>query len=201
MGRIFRSRYRSQDRPVALLRSGAIMFAAALLSACQSMPAFRAASESGQADLIQFGNAVRGYEGETLESQYVRNVSAQAADPSAENALRLALLLSYPEAPFYDVARAKEFLNDAIGLSETRSSVELALLLSSFLDERNGVAGDAAVLADLFSQERERSYRLGLDLDEARAALEAERQLRIALQGQLDALKALEERLNADDRP
>jgi len=116
--------------------------------------------------------------------------------------VRLALLLSYPDASFYDVGRARRFLEGAIAQPGGASdSVELAQLLDTLLGERNGVAGEAAALADLFAQERDRNRRLRVELDEARAALDAERQLRTTLQGQLDALKALEERLNADDRP
>ena len=200
--RTYRWPFPSPDRLGSSLRRSAILIVVGLLTACQSMPLLRGASASDSADLIEFGNALRDYSDEMLERQYVRSVSAQAADPSADNAIRLALLLSYPEASFYDVARAREFLDGALSQSDgSRGSVELAQLLDSLLGERNGVVGDATALADLFAQERERSYRLGLDLAETRATLEAERQLRITLQGQLDALKALEERLNADDRP
>lgn len=177
------------------------MLLAAFCSACQGLSSFGAGFGSDEGDLIRFGNAVRGYSSETLESQYARSVSAQAADPSAENAIRLALLLSYPGAPFYDIARARGFLGEALARGGESDAVELARLLDKLLAERHGVTGDAAMLADLFTEERERSYRLGFDLAEARAALDAERALRITLQGQLDALKALEERLNADDRP
>jgi len=193
--------FRWLGRPASLLRSAAVLVLVGLLSACQSLPFSRETRQSDAADLIQFGNALRAYSDEMLESQYARAVSAQARDPSADTAIRLALLLSYPEASFYDVARARQFLDDAISqASGARDSIELARLLDSLLVERHGIAGDAAALADLFAQERERSYQLGLDLADARAALDAERQLRITLQGQLDALKALEERLNADDR-
>lgn len=173
----------------------------AITAGCQVLSGGRAqASANGSTMLIRYGNAVRSFDEVGLEREYARIYQAYAENPSTDSAIRLALLLSYPGASFYDPDRARQMLG-GVSAQEANPSetAELANLLTHFLNERNCVTDDSAALADLFIAERNRNRELSSQLTQVRAALDAERQVRQNLQGQLDALKELEERLNADD--
>jgi hypothetical protein len=156
---------------------------------------------TARTDLVSYGSAVRALSEPDLEAEYRTLLSRQSANPTDETSLRLALLMSNPGAPFHDLDRALQILNDIVlRQDQDGSNGELARLMHHLLGERTCVAPADAPLAEVILAERDRNSQLSEELDETQTALDTERQLRQTLQGQLDALKALEERLNETQR-
>lgn len=124
-----------------------------------------------QTDWIDYANSMRAVDIPELERQYVLASREYAAAPSSETAIKLALLVADPRAGFYNADRATRLLDDAVS---------------------RDIGNDASTSFAIFMR------GLIAEFSTTRATLVAERQLRQTLQGQLDALKALEERLNAE---
>jgi hypothetical protein len=136
-----------------------------------------------------------------LEDEYVQVLSAYQYAPSEETAIKLSLLLSNPVAPFYDLDRAIRLLDDAAIRLEAGGDpmAPLPRLLDQLLIERREVARRRNDIADELQSEQERSESLEQQLARTRSDLADERKQRETLQGQLDALRALEEQINDDD--
>jgi hypothetical protein len=182
------------------LAKGTLLLALACgASACQTDGLPRPRAQAEQVQLIRYGVSTRTLGDGELERQYRALVLESGSSPSSENAIKLALLLSRPETSVQDPDQALRLLNGASEPRAGNDNADFAKLMYYLLSERNCVAPQSAPLADMLLEERDRSKRLGNELADTKAALEAERELRQTLQGQLDALKALEERLKADE--
>lgn len=141
-----------------------------MLAACAtSAPAGRAYPYRSW---VEFGAAVHAFAAPEVDRAYTRAVDEHESMPDAESAVRLAILAASPSNAAQDLTRA------------------IALL--------DSVAGEVPVDRDA-NAEFARFYRPVLaQLLETREALATAAVERAALQAQLDALKALEEQLNAD---
>lgn len=120
---------------------------------------------------VEFAAAVQAFEPAELDRAYARALSDHESMPDSESAIRLAVLTASPNNPSQDLARAIALLDTAA--REAPSS------------------GDGSVDFVQF-------YRpLLAQLLEARETVDEVVGERAALQSQLDALKDLEEQLNA----
>ncbi len=127
---------------------------------------------STEADWIEYGNSVRAFDASELERQYAAITREHATMPSSQTAIKLALLVTDSRAYFFDPDRAIGLLDGVVSNDAgDDASVEFAVFMRSLISQ----------------------------LSATEAALAAEREQRQALRDQLDALKALEERLNADE--
>lgn len=101
--------------------------------------------------------------------------------PDGDAALRLALLLGLPDSRFRDAPRARQLLTEwAPSFEPDPSRAAMARLLALFLERQD-------------TQERV--------LNRTRRSLAAERDRRVRLQQQLEALKSIEERINRSEPP
>ena len=117
--------------------------------------------------LLSYGALLRSIRAASLEREYMLAADALAADPSAPNRIRVAMLLSLPGASFQDNGRARGYLAQVLddpGFS-ARQYRGLAHFLLVMLDDRKQIEG----------------------------ALADERRQRQALQQKLDQLKAIEQ--------
>ena len=133
-----------------------------------------------------------------LEQRY-RDLLAEISGANQPvSRIRLALLLSHPGAPFHDYDRATSLLESLVldASPDEAATADFGRLVYSLLKERSCVDTENSPLAEMLIAERERSRSLDEDLAEARASLAAERAYRQTLQGQLDALKSLEEQIS-----
>ena len=120
---------------------------------------------------VEFGAAVQAFAPAELDRAYARALRDHESMPDSESAVRLAILTASPGNPSQNLARAIALLDTAV---------------------RGAPAGDANV-------EFVRFYRpLLAQLLETRGTVAEVVSERAALQRQLDALKDLEEQLNAD---
>jgi hypothetical protein len=176
------------------------------IAACQPGaligPQRSSAASAELASLARYGNRVRQSSAVELEREYRELLTQMTTSSAPGTRLRLALLLSVPDAEFHDRDEALRMLTDLVAApeGEPRATQDFAELLYSLLNERTCVTAPDRPLAELLIAERERNRRLGTELDATRATLAAERAHRETLQGQLDALKSLEERLLDGER-
>jgi hypothetical protein len=166
-------------------------------------PAAVAGSENNAAvtDLVVYGNTVRRLDGRQLEQQYERLVLENDVEPTSEASIRLALLLSAPNAPFADMDQATRFLRDVMyrESSAEPANAALAQLLYNIFSERIYAESDDEPLQALLDQSRERNDELSSELQRMRAALDQERKRSATLEGQLSALKELEVQLSQEE--
>lgn len=157
------------------------------------------------AELLRYGNTVRELDSRQLEEEYQDLALRNTAVLSSEAVIKLSLLLSAPNAPFHDIDQATRFLRDMIERDRFREPehTDLARLLYNLMSERVYAASEDETLAMLLTEARDRNEALSDELAEVRAELASERERRQTLQGQLDALKELEEQLSLDgvERP
>jgi hypothetical protein len=175
-----------------------------LSAGCQTT-AVNDASASASADdtvlaLLRYGSELRTLEPPELEEEYRELVAQKDATAPAAVDVRLALLLSNPNTPAQNVDQAVRLLGDVIESPQAgrSASVELARLLYDLLNERTCVARDDVTLAEILLAERERGSLLAEQLGQVQAALQAERAHRETLQGQLEALRTLEQQITED---
>ena len=168
----------------------------ALVSACQTGGITRVSADRADEELIRYGGSLENLDAAALEREYRTLLAQHAAAPSHLSSVKLALLLGSPSTSFTDVNSALRLLNGVV--QEGGAGADFARLAYRMMSERNCVAANDGALAELLVSERRRVEELEAKLESAQAALGAERTLRETLQGQLDALKALEERLNVD---
>lgn len=211
-GRRFRSRVRGAGGASALLSA---LAAVSLLVGCETgevavRPAEPVPPESARnapdlAELLRYGNTVRELDSRQLEEEYRDLVLSNTAVLPSEDIIKLSLLLSAPNAPFHDIDQATRFLRDVIQRDPFHEPeyVDLAKLLYNLLSERVYAASEDETLARLLTEARDRNEQLAEELAAVKAELDAERERRETLQGQLDALKKLEEQLSLDglERP
>ena len=210
-GRIFAplSRWRAPNaRRRASGLGAAVTALAVLLAACEtnrfpSEPPDPAPAEPSAelADLARFGNTVRRLDGRQLEREYRSLVLQNGSAPSSDTAIRLALLLSAPNAPFTNIDQATRFLRDVMyrETGDPPAHTEFAQLLYNLLSERIYSESDDEPLQALLDQARERNDELSGQLAGLRSELAAERRRADTLEGQLNALKELEEQLSQDE--
>ncbi|MBN1238619.1 MAG: hypothetical protein JXB36_08950 [Gammaproteobacteria bacterium] len=153
------------------------------------------------ADLAKFGNTVRRLDERQLEREYRQLALQNDSAPSSDAAIRLALLLSAPNAPFNDIDQATRFLRDVMyrETGDPQSHSEFAQLLYNLLSERIYSESDDEPLQSLLDQARERNDELTAQVMRLRNQLDAERDRAETLEGQLNALKELEEQLSQDE--
>jgi hypothetical protein len=163
-----------------------------------------AAAPSGAsvlADLSRYGNMVREIGDKQLEQQYREIALANDSMLSSEEAIKLSLLLSVPDAKFQDVDQATRFLRDVVHreAAEEPELAEFARLLYNLLRERVYSKTDEDATVAMLAEERDRNEQLGAELTKVKNALALERKQRETLEGQLEALKRLEEQLSQED--
>lgn len=163
-----------------------------------------AASLSGGdvlAELARYGNMVRELGGKQLEQQYREVALANDSMLSSEAAIKLSLLLSAPNYAFQDVDQATRFLRDVVHreASAEPQIAEFARLLYNLLRERVYSDTNEDATLSMLAQERDRNEQLSRELAKVKSSLALERKQRATLEGQLDALKELEERLSNED--
>ncbi len=127
----------------------------------------------------------------------------EAAPPSPERDLRLALLLSQYPSSGYDPARASQLLQNLSAESAADSVYKsMAETLFSAVAGGPGSCADSDQVRELASQlsvEQQRRQEATARLETARQELESERAQRARLEQQLDALKSLEEQIKNRD--
>lgn len=178
--------------------------AAACLSAC-SGTALRSEGDSDArtsrnlADLVRFGTWVQTLDDAKLDEQYERMLMQYRASPSNDMAIKLSLVLSRPGAEADALAEALALLAEV--QSSEGEDAELGRIFHRFISERHLAAAGSDSLSASLSEERERSARLEAELAAARATLQTAERERSALVQQLDALKAIEARIQLDAAP
>lgn len=183
-----------------------LVLVAAAMAACvsTSQPSAQAAAASAlpagasAADVIEYANGLRRLDSASLEELHGRLTLRSQNEPSSDTALRLALLLSYPESPHYDLDRAINLLNQ---IARTRRGEDpafpsLAELFATILIERRTISADRASLRGQIASRDDTIEELRSSLEQIRETLAEEQRRRQELQGQLDALIELEEQLN-----
>jgi hypothetical protein len=133
--------------------------------------------------LLRYAEAVCTLPPDKLQQVYVHAEKGVRQEPSSAARIRLALLLSRRDAPFFDESRARSLLQAAAdpgaGTNGDSESASLARLLLAMLDDR---------------------ARMREERDRTEQALASERKARATLQRQLDELKAIEQKLNDRER-
>ena len=182
-----------------------------LLTGCQigsavssATPATEVSALPGPIDtsaLIEYGNAVRELSADGLEREYRAQLIQGGADKSSETRFRLILLLSNPEAPFYDLNRAVLLLEDFIPNQASKDSpdAEFAMLLYQLFSERRSIENTTASAMERLDDERLRATRLDEELLSTRTELDSQRAENEILRQQLEALVALEEQISLDE--
>lgn len=153
------------------------------------------------AELSRYGNMVREIGAKQLEQQYHEVALANDSILSSEQAIKLSLLLSVPDAEFQDVDQATRFLRDVVHreAAEEPELAEFARLIYNLLRERVYSKTDEDATVAMLAEERDRNEQLTAELTKVRNALALERKQRKTLEGQLEALKRLEEQLSQED--
>jgi hypothetical protein len=128
--------------------------------------------DADSVDWVTYGSSVRDYDAAELEREYLSAAAAHQSAPSSATAIRLALLACDPRSPYHDRDRALALLE---GVAPSPSAAPADVAFAQFM---RGVVAELAALD---------------------AALDAQDAERRSLREQLDALIALEERLNAED--
>lgn len=178
----------------------------ATLAACQSVAvqpeeALRADdADEPVAALVDYGLTLRTLDDAEIDELH-RNLTLENRDePSSAVAIRLALLLSYRDSPYYDLDRAINLLNQVARTRRDENPVfpDLAELMSAILIERRSLVVDRNALAEQHAADTDRIEELQNRVDEMQTALSTERERSEKLQSQLDALVELEEQLTLD---
>ncbi len=126
--------------------------------------------------ILSYDQFIHGMQAEDLELE--RDLLETSMDTASDAALiKLALLYSHKDAPFYDAARAQSILQSCTEFN-AGSSIEIRSF-STLIGE---------LLVETVDQQKA--------LKATRNALNKERSQRKILQEQLDALKAIEESIN-----
>lgn len=178
-----------------------------LLAACRSVPQ---EPESPPApaqcrdlfldSLADYAAALRQHDDAALLAERDR---LEAAPPSPDRDLRLALLLSQYPSSGYDPARASQLLQ-TLSAESAADSVHksVAETLFSAVAGGPGSCADSDPVRELAAQlsvEQQRRQEATARLENARQELESERAQRARLEQQLDALKSLEEKIKNRD--
>jgi hypothetical protein len=145
---------------------------------------------------LRFGNQVQTLDDAALEQEYGRLLAQHEASPSTNTAVRLALVLSRPGASPDALADALVLLTDA--RSGPGAHANFSAILYGQISERYLAATESTSLTGKLGMEQYRSARLDAELARIRATLATAERQRIALGQQLDALKAIEERISRD---
>jgi hypothetical protein len=187
-----------------LLLAGTLATAACQTAQLEPLPAAQNASPEDSAvltELVRYGNIVREIGGRQLEQQYQAIALANDSVLSTEAAIKLSLLLSVPDTEFQDVDQATRFLRDVVyrEATEPPELAEFARLLYSLLAERVYTETDEDATMAMLAHERDRNEELNQELVKVKTALALERKQRETLEGQLEALKQLEEQLSHED--
>lgn len=148
------------------------------------------------AELLRFGNRVQTLDDEGVDQEYRRLLAQHEASPSSNTAIRMALVLSRPGAAPDALAEALVLLTDT--RTEPRAYADFSSILYGQINERYLAATESTSLSGRLGVEQYRSARLDKELAQIRATLESAERQRIALGQQLDALKAIEERISRD---
>jgi len=189
------------------MRSIAIGLALGLVAACRSVapdPASRLAPTQCRdlflESLADYALALRQHDDAALLAERDR---LEAAPPSPDRDLRLALLLSrYPSSAF-DPERASQLLQNMSSESAADSvHKSVAETLFTTVADGPGSCADSDQVQELAAQlsvEQQRHQEATARLENARQELESERAERARLEQQLDALKSLEEQIKNRD--
>jgi DNA repair exonuclease SbcCD ATPase subunit len=181
-----------------------------LLGACRSAPHESVAQSAGmqcrdpQLDaLAVFAQGLPQQDAAALTAERDR---LEAAPPSADRDLRLALLLGQQGSPLYDPQAAATLLTRVSSSAPADSAQKtLAGMLSATLPggpQRCSDSDQVRELAAQLSVEQQKRAETAARLDSVRQELDAERAQRAKLEQQLEALKSLEEQIkNRDNEP
>jgi hypothetical protein len=181
--------------------------ALALLSACRSVaqdPGPQAAPAQCRDPLLyslaDYSRALRQDDDAALLAERDR---LEAAPPSPDRDLRLALLLSQHPSSAYDPERASQLLRTlSAGSPDDSVHKSVAETLISTVDGGSRRCEDSDQVRELATQlsvEQQRRQEATTRLESARQELESERTQRARLEQQLDALKSLEEQIKNRD--
>ena len=182
-----------------------------LLAGCQVGPSVPPAAQEPEigtpqdsvdtVSLIRYGYRIRELTADELEAEYQAVLMQGIPDDRPELRFRLVLLLSAPQAPFYDLDRAIVLLEDYLSDRPTRTSpdIEFAGLLVELFRERLSIADNADAIDLQLNDERAQATQLRQELQSTRSALDSERAENETLRQQLDALIALEEQISLDE--
>jgi hypothetical protein len=194
--RISASAFRSRVHK-GYLRSLAIGSLAAFLSACSALGYVPQAPRAGSvAELLRFGNRVQTLEDEGIEREYQRLRAQHEASPSSNTAIRMSLVLSRPGAPPDALAEALVLLTDT--RTEPGAYADFSAILYGQINERYLATTESTSLSGRLGVEPRTAILLDAELAQIRATLKTAERQRIALGQQLDALKAIEERISRD---
>ncbi|MGI9257761.1 MAG: hypothetical protein ACR2QQ_02895 [Gammaproteobacteria bacterium] len=182
-----------------------------LLTACQAGPTVPPAAQEIEigapqdsidtVSLIRYGHMIRELTADELETEYQALLMQGTPDDRPELRFRLVLLLSSPQASFYDLDRAIVLLEDYLSDRTTQTSpdVEFAALLVELFEERSSIEESSAATALQLNDERAQTAQLSQELQSTRAELDSELTQNETLRQQLDALIALEEQISLDE--
>lgn len=147
------------------------------------------------ASLVDYAYWVYSLPAAQLDHPYYRVL----AENSPIRPVRLAVMLSHPDAPFHDVELAKQLLDNYLQRppSDTRCCRKFAAFLRATLDPRTSYERAHEKLSNL----REEYGTLAQQVAELKARVAQERSKRTKLEAQIEALKAIEVNLNAAERP
>ncbi|NIR31872.1 MAG: hypothetical protein GWN84_21665 [Gammaproteobacteria bacterium] len=145
--------------------------------------------------MVRYAAEVQGLSPRGLEREYER----LAGGEGETHAIRMALLLSHPEAPFRDPHRAERLLEDYLERpgSDTSCCREFAAFVrDSLLEQRHTRAQMSNTLVAL----RQERKALEQEVQHLRSAVAEERAKRSKLESQIEALKAIEKSLDKVQR-
>lgn len=160
-------------------------------------------TERVDTDLLKYANGLLSLDPERLDEEYrrVRERFTESNDPG--DRMRLVILLLEPNAPFRDLEKAQQLLEDYLGDPETYDDDvryrDLALFLLSFTDSVNQAGASEGKLKRELDSERLRRESLARRLESVELELAAVRAERRMLRKQVDALKNIEETLRTRD--
>lgn len=167
------------------------------MSACSGLGLTTGTSRApALADILRFGNHVQTLSQGELEQEYQRLHALHEVSPSSSTAIQLAMVLSRPEADPDALAQALVLLTDT--RSEPGAHADLSSILYGQISARYLAATESTTLSGRLVGEQSRSAQLDAELAVIRATLATAERQRIALGQQLDALKAIEERISRD---
>lgn len=146
------------------------------------------------ASLVAYAHWVHTLSPEALDHLYYRLL----AENSSARPIRLAVVLSHPEASFHDAELARQLLDGYLSRpdAETRCCRGFAAFLRGTLDAHDSHERTRARLVRL----REAHEALEREAAALKASAAEERAHRMRLERQIEALKAIEMNLNAAER-
>lgn len=180
------------------------LLALGVLNGCQGLPLWQGAEREAAAQppetndldsVVHYAARIQNLSPRALEREYER----LADEEGATHAIRMALLLSHPEAPFQDAERARRLLAEYLQRPRSQTSCcrEFAAFLGDSLVEQRH--SQARVSDTLVALRRERKA-LQQEVQQLRSAVAEERAKRTKLESQIEALKAIEKSLDKVDR-